>query len=104
MTSYNKVNSEHTANSHDLCTQIAREEWGFNGLIMTDWLTTNQKGGSSAAKCVSAGNDLVMPGLPSDIREILDALEAKEDLSLSMEDLDACCARILSVMDRTTGL
>ena len=104
MTSYNKVNGEHTANSHDLCTQIAREEWGFNGLIMTDWLTTNQKGGSSAAKCVSAGNDLVMPGLPSDIREIQDALEAKEDLSLSMEDLDACCARILSVMERTTGL
>ena len=73
MTSYNKVNGVHTANSYGLCTTAARKEWGFAGIIMTDWTTTNADGGSSAAKCIAAGNDLVMPGTDTDRREILDA-------------------------------
>ena len=44
MTSYNKVNGVHTANSYDLCTTAARREWGFAGIIMTDWTTTNADG------------------------------------------------------------
>ena len=95
MTSYNKVNGEHTANSRDLCTLAAREEWGFRGIIMTDWTTTNKEGGSSAAKCITAGNDLVMPGLESDIREIVDAVREEGDLSLPEADLDLCCSRML---------
>ena len=79
MTSYNKVNGVHTANSYDLCTTAARKEWGFAGIIMTDWTTTNADGGSSAAKCIAAGNDLVMPGTDTDRREILDALSAEND-------------------------
>ena len=102
MTSYNKVNGEHTANSRDLCTLAAREEWGFRGIIMTDWTTTNHEGGSAAAKCVSAGNDLVMPGLESDIREILDAVGEKGDLSLAEADLDQCCARLLRAIRQLT--
>jgi len=98
MTSYNKVNGEHTANSRDLCTVAARETWGFRGIIMTDWTTTNSDGGSSAAKCVAAGNDLTMPGLTSDIREIIDAVNEENDQSLPMEALDACCARILTMI------
>jgi len=98
MTSYNKINGEHTANSHDLCTVAAREEWGFRGIIMTDWTTTNMLGGSSAAKCVAAGNDLTMPGLESDIREIVAAVRETSDQSLALADLDACCARILRLI------
>ncbi len=98
MTSYNKVNGVHTANSRDLCTAAAREEWGFRGVIMTDWTTTNFEGGSSAAKCIAAGNDLIMPGLETDIREIIDAVNGDNDQSLDMADLDACCARILTVI------
>jgi beta-glucosidase len=98
MTSYNKINSVHTANSRDLCTVAAREEWGFQGLIMTDWTTTNFEGGSSAAKCVAAGNDLTMPGLESDIREIIGAVKEENDQSLDIRDLDACCARILGLI------
>ncbi len=98
MTSYNKVNGVHTANSYDLCTTAARKEWGFTGIIMTDWMTTNQNGGSAAVKCVQAGNDLIMPGNPSDIQEILDALGQKNDLSLAKEELDACCLRLLSMI------
>ncbi|MBR2263650.1 MAG: glycoside hydrolase family 3 C-terminal domain-containing protein [Firmicutes bacterium] len=102
MTSYNKVNGVHTANSYDLCTTAARKEWGFNGIIMTDWLTTNSDGGSAAAKCISAGNDLIMPGNQSDVQEILDALDAKYDLTLSKDDLNACCRRMLSMILRLT--
>ena len=98
MTSYNKVNGVHTANSRDLCTVAAREEWGFKGIIMTDWTTTNYEGGSSAAKCIAAGNDLTMPGLESDIREIMDAVNEDNDQSLDIADLDACCARILTML------
>ena len=98
MTSYNKVNGVHTANSRDLCTTAARVEWGFRGIIMTDWTTTNREGGSSAAKCVAAGNDLTMPGLMSDIREIMDAVREENDQSLSLADLDACCARLLTLI------
>lgn len=104
MTSYNKINGEHTANSRDLCTVLAREEWGFEGIIMTDWTTTNSDGGSSAAKCVAAGNDLVMPGLPSDIREIVDALRRDNDQCLDEAALDACCLRLLSAIERCGGL
>ncbi|MEY8390586.1 glycoside hydrolase family 3 C-terminal domain-containing protein [Lachnospiraceae bacterium 45-W7] len=57
MTSYNKINSEWAMNSYDLITDIAREEWGFQGLVMTDWMCA---GDDTVA--MHAGNDLIMPG------------------------------------------
>lgn len=98
MTSYNKVNGVHTANSSDLCTTAARNEWGFTGIIMTDWTTTNSDGGSSAAKCIEAGNDLVMPGTMSDIQEIISAVKKEDVLSLDEEKLNACTERILRII------
>lgn len=95
MTSYNKVNGVHTANNYDLCTTVARGEWEFGGIFMTDWTTTNADGGSSAAKCISAGNDLIMPGKTTDIQEILDALTGEKDQFLPEEKLDDCVRRIL---------
>lgn len=58
MTSYNLVNGVPTADDYDLCTNIARGEWGFDGLIMTDW----NGGSSTASKSMHAGNDLITPG------------------------------------------
>lgn len=98
MTSYNKVNGVHAANSFDLCTTAARREWGFQGIIMTDWTTTNNGHGASAARCISAGNDLVMPGRRSDIQEIMDAVKGEKYLSLDERDLDACAVRILRII------
>lgn len=98
MTSYNKINGVHTANSYDLCTEAARREWGFEGIIMTDWTTTNQGGGSSAAKCIAAGNDLIMPGKVSDIQEIMDAVNRENDQFLDEKDLDACAERMLRML------
>lgn len=58
MTSYNKINGVPTADSYDLNTNIARGEWGFAGLIMTDW----NGGSSTPSTSMHAGNDLIMPG------------------------------------------
>ena len=74
MTSYNLVNRVETAHSYDLCTDIARGEWGFKGLIMTDW-----NGGVSACyKGVHAGNDLVMPGGAVRVDDIIIAIAPRE--------------------------
>lgn len=71
MTSYNLINGVPTADSFDLCTDLARGEWDFQGLIMTDW-----NGGSSTPwKSMHAGNDLIMPGGPSRSSNILQAVE-----------------------------
>ena len=101
MTSYNRINSVHTANSHDLCTVLAREEWGFGGFIMTDWTTTNGGHGSSAAKCILAGNDLVMPGTESDRRDIARALQGDHDRRLPEEKLTESAARLIGAALKT---
>ena len=66
MTSYNLINGVPTADSFDLCTNIARGEWGFDGLIMTDW----NGGSSTPSVSMHAGNALIMPGGPGRIRNI----------------------------------
>lgn len=95
MTSYNRVNSIHTANSYDLCTMVARGEWGFAGFIMTDWNTTTVANSAYASKCILAGNDLIMPGSEQDREEILDALYERKDVCLPMEKLDESVARMV---------
>ena len=101
MTSYNRVNGVHTVNSYDLCTKVARQEWGFGGFIMTDWTTTNSGHGSSAAKCVLAGNDLVMPGRDADRREIRQALHRVIGPALPVDKLDESGLRLI---DAAIGL
>ena len=54
MSSYNLINGVHAANSRDLCTVVAREEWGFQGVIMSDWNTTVPEDGSIPWKCAAA--------------------------------------------------
>ena len=100
MTSYNLVNGVHTANSYDLCTEAARREWGFEGVIMTDWTTTFPFGGSEAWKCIAAGNDLIMPGCDEDLQNIREALA---DGRLSETDLRECAARIIDSILRSNA-
>ena len=100
MTSYNLINGVHAANSRDLCTVAAREEWNFQGIIMTDWTTTMPQGGSSSWGCVAAGNDLIMPGYDGDRENICQALQ---DGKLSVEELRACVERMLTVIFQTNA-
>ena len=95
MTSYNLINGVHAANHYDLCTDVARNEWGFQGVIMTDWTTTEKDESCTASGCMRAGNDLVMPGCFGDYDNIKKELEAG---TLQMEDLKACIARLVSVI------
>ena len=75
MSSYNLINGVHAANSRDLCTTVAREEWGFEGVIMSDWNTTVPEDGSVPWQCIAAGNDIIMPGNPEDDENIRKAYE-----------------------------
>lgn len=91
MTSYNLINGMHAANNYDLCTKAARDEWGFDGLIMTDWTTTENGDSCTASGCMRAGNDLIMPGAKSDRENLLRELE---EGTLKIEDLKACISRL----------
>lgn len=95
MTSYNLINGVHAANNHDLCTDVARNEWGFKGMIMTDWTTTERDDSCTASGCMRAGNDLVMPGCFGDHDNMKKELA---EGTLRLEDLKACIARLVSVI------
>ena len=99
MTSYNRLNGVYTPNSHDLCTKVLRNEWGFEGVVMTDWFSTN-KGQASTALAIAAGNDLIMPGGGSFKKDILAGLK---DGRLTRDDLRRCCANVVaSIFDSQT--
>ena len=95
MTSYNKINGIHSANNYDLCTKLARDEWGFQGLIMTDWTSTNQGPDCTASGCIRAGNDLVMPGRETDHEDLERALE---NGTLSPEEVRRSVVRLLKTV------
>lgn len=97
MTSYNCINGVHAANSKGLCTAIAREEWGFDGVIMSDWNTTVPKDGSVSWKCAEAGNDVIMPGNMEDDRQIRDAYTRGE---LSERNIRDCAGRVLALVGK----
>lgn len=97
MTSYNLINGVHAANSYDICTKAARDEWGFEGAIMTDWTTTTDStaGECTAAGCMKAGNDMVMPG---DIRDHASIRQALEDGSLDIRELKRCVYHTVKII------
>ena len=97
MSSYNLINGTHAANSKELCTTIAREEWGFDGVIMSDWNTTVPEDGSIPWKCVAAGNDIIMPGNPQDDENIR---KAYKNGMLREEDIRGCAGRILHLVSK----
>ena len=96
MTSYNRINGVYTPNSYDLCTKVLRQEWGFNGVVMTDWFSTS-KGCANNALAMAAGNDLIMPGGKYDKKEILAGV--KNGL-IEEADVRRCCERVVkAIMD-----
>ena len=93
MSSYNKLNGSYTQQSHDLLTGILRDEWGYDGIVMTDW---GNKAGTVNA--VQAGNDLMEPGADSESQRIV---EAVNNGTLDIADLDRNVKRLLEYIVKT---
>ncbi len=100
MSSYNRINGVYSANNRDLCTVVAREEWGFSGVIMSDWNTTVPEDGSIPWRCIAAGNDIIMPGNPQDDENIRQAYRQGE---LSEKLIRSCAGRILAVIQKISS-
>lgn len=99
MTSYNKLNGIYTPNSHDLCTKVLRCEWGFDGVVMTDWFST-RKGQGNNAIAMQAGNDLIMPGSGHDKKEILAGVKSG---LITEADVRRSCGRVIkAILDSAT--
>lgn len=95
MTSFNKINGTFAGGSHDLCTRILREEWGFEGAVVTDWGDMDMV--VDGADAVAAGNDIVMPGGPPVIRQIL---KGYEEGRVTREELEQAVRHLLLMTER----
>lgn len=105
MTSYNLINGVHAANNFDLIQSAARDEWGFDGIVMSDWCTTMQPSEcknpkSYADLCIKAGNDWTMPGCQGDIDEMLAGLEKG---SITLGDLQFCAKNVIKMAIKCFG-
>ena len=90
MTSYNYINGIHASESPDLLTDVLRDEWGFEGVVMTDW-----GGGYDTAEQIHAGNEMIQPGSDRRYQDIIDAVG---DGRLAIEDVDRSVARVLELV------
>ncbi|MDR0846283.1 MAG: glycoside hydrolase family 3 C-terminal domain-containing protein [Lactobacillales bacterium] len=90
MSSYNKLNGEYTTESHRLLTEILRDEWGFDGVVISDWTAVNDR-----VEGVRAGLDLEMPNSGN----FLDKIVARAVRNGELEEvaLDACVQRLVEL-------
>ena len=93
MTSYNYINGIYTSESKDLVTTILRDEWGYEGTVMTDWF-----GGKDGAKQMWAGNDMLQPGKDEQFDSIVAGVKSGK---LAEADLDLCVKRVLNLVEKS---
>ena len=93
MTSYNYINGVYTSESKDLVTTILRDEWGYEGTVMTDWF-----GGKDGAKQMWAGNDMLQPGKNEQFDSIVAGVKSGK---LAEADLDLCVKRTLNLVEKS---
>lgn len=110
MSSYNLVNGEHVCNSRDLLTYVLRNEWGYRGVVMTDWYAAstmmtsasqrkNKHPAGSPAGCIHAGNDIVMPGMQADLDDMMDALSDENHVyPITKAKLQVTAKRVLEMI------
>lgn len=92
MSSYNRVNGEYVCNSFDFCTRVLRKEWGFKGLVMSDWDATEK---CSYADAINAGNDLIMPGTAAVAKKLIKDLNTD---ALRRDALELSAGRVLELI------
>ena len=90
MSSYNLVNGTYTSESRYLLTDIVRDDWGFEGIVMSDWY-----GGKNPPAQIHAGNDLLEPGTNRQLKALTRAYKSGK---LSEEDIDTSVRRILKLI------
>jgi len=93
MTSYNYINGIYTSESKDLVQTILRDEWGYEGTVMTDWF-----GGKDGAKQMWAGNDMLQPGKAEQFDSIVAGVKSGK---LDEADLDRNVQRVLNLVERS---
>ena len=93
MTSYNYINGTYASESKDLVTTILRDEWGYEGTVMTDWF-----GGKDGAKQMWAGNDMLQPGKNEQFDSIVSGVKSGK---LDIADLDRNVKRVLNLVEKS---
>jgi beta-glucosidase len=93
MSSYNLVNGTYTSESYDLLTKVLRQDWGYRGFVMSDWF-----GGKDPVAQMAAGNNLLMPGNPGQVKAITEAVKSGK---LPVEVLDRNAEGILRILAQT---
>lgn len=97
MTSYNMLNGKQTAVNRELLCDILRDEWGFDGFVVTDW----EGDTGLAVEAIEAGNDLLMPGFPGMVDYVYKMVQ---NGTLSREALEKCAARLLKVVMHSAAM
>ncbi len=92
MTAYNRINGTFAQGNYDLLTRILRDDWGFKGICMTDWIGKREAQGLYTRDEVHAGNDLMTPGYPAQVEDIVTAVK---DGKLDIADVDRNVRRML---------
>ena len=93
MASYNQLNGDYTQQKHDLLTNLLRDEWGFKGMVMTDWGCYD-----GTVKAVKAGNDLMEPGFQIEIDRIVEGVQNGE---ISMDEINRNVKHVLDYLIKT---
>lgn len=91
MTSFNKINGVFAGGNRALCTDILRKEWGYDGVVVTDWGDMDSV--VDGADAVAAGNDVVMPGGPPVIKQVLKGYEEKR---VSLDEMKEAVAHLMN--------
>lgn len=104
MSSYNLLNGEHTSSRYDLLETLLRGEWGYKGIVMSDWVSGNinkpddKYPGAIASGAIKAGNDIMMPGTEGHHKDLLGALNNPDaTYPITREDLERCAARMIDL-------
>jgi len=96
MSAYNKINGTYCQMNPELLTTVLRDEWGFDGLVETDWI--GKRADLPTYEEVKAGNDLMTPGYPAQVEDLINAVKGGQ---LSIDDVNRSVKRMLQYIVKT---